>query len=189
MPWLNEELSSRIASALYQVNASHYAAVAGRYAGWLTPRSQVGIYEMMQNLGLLENDGLCRRFSHTSFDLYDVITCRKGSLKMVRSEVDKLCEDKGYICPAGYSCHCKPCLELPNRDVVVEMLSRIPNTKSTSFSSPSVLTGLEKATLNGYPCTTALPCVNAQRGGNVMIQINDTWSSYRPLVNLNCTVW
>ncbi|DBA92675.1 TPA: hypothetical protein ACH3X1_002887 [Trebouxia sp. C0004] len=103
------DIQEAIVEALYAIDSSHYAAVAGHYNSWSTPYNYLDAYQMQLDTNVLVN-GSCLAQN----DTYDMVVCPASSYKLPANEINGLCAERGLPCPVNASCICNFCKPIPH---------------------------------------------------------------------------
>jgi serine/threonine protein kinase len=188
------EVSKAVAAALFQINISHPAAVAGKYSSWIPPLSYASLNSMQRSLGWINEHvrpsaqtgfvalGQCMKSVH----FYDAVVCPTNFVKISEEEMHESCSGVNTTaCPKGYTCVCKPCRRVPDVEFTVAMGSEYETQKSPSTSTLQFLNRSGKLRV----CEVKLGvCASGASGHQVTVVIRDNWVDLRGLLDIEPVV-
>jgi len=114
-------VASEMVTALFRINSSSPAAIAGDYFRWLPPASTTTVHESLEDIGVLTKD---KKTGKRACDLnyrsnYDGITCPDGYFKHLEHIASEQCENVQLACPPDRECFCKPCRKAKKVEVAI----------------------------------------------------------------------
>lgn len=94
-----------VAQALFNISPSDSFAQDADYYGFTPLGAYTQVRTLMASLGLLDNNTQCRTIN----DLYDIVQCPPGTVKLNNFTLQARCAALDVVCPPGYQCVCTPC--------------------------------------------------------------------------------
>eukprot|EP00238_Polyblepharides_amylifera_P001073 CAMPEP_0196572604 /NCGR_PEP_ID=MMETSP1081-20130531/2618_1 /TAXON_ID=36882 /ORGANISM="Pyramimonas amylifera, Strain CCMP720" /LENGTH=1072 /DNA_ID=CAMNT_0041889967 /DNA_START=195 /DNA_END=3410 /DNA_ORIENTATION=- len=172
LPWMDWKIAKAVSDALFALNRTHPAAIAGQYSTWKTPLSYFGLHRLQERLEWIDSDGKCV----LSPILYDSVVCPTGQVKKNRAIVNSACDDAGLPCPITnddltYECLCRPCQKVPDREVDVVVMRRLSDQDGEhKFPYKS--------------CDKMVFCAHAQISDIIEMEVVDAWFEVREALGL-----
>jgi serine/threonine protein kinase len=189
-----EEVTREVAKALLQIDKTHPAAVAGKYAEWIPPLSYSSLNAMQRSLGWIKEPteepaphstefvslGQCMK----SDNFYDAIVCPDTYVKVSKEAMDVGCSSVNTTpCPDGYSCVCNPCKKVPTREYSIGIISVEQGQEELSSSARLLMLSNHTGTLR--LCEKKLGvCSTSKIGNQVTIVVTDNWFGMRDRLNV-----
>lgn len=171
MPHIDENTTKAVARALFDLNSTNPAAVAGGIATFSPPQSYHSLYQLELDIGWLQN-GKCIR----SNAMYATIVCPPGTFKISEAQAEKSCEAEQLPCQPDYDCVCRPCRPVPATETDVLLL---PGNRTAQISGAAAL---DEA---GFQlCSKLKVCVQVEQNVPVTVALRDNWVAARPALGL-----
>eukprot|EP00466_Bigelowiella_natans_P014393 jgi/Bigna1/85275/estExt_fgenesh1_pg.C_30124 len=125
----NMEVVRKVTNAIFDLNATHSAAVSGGYLRWNLPSPAISeTRDLLEDLGFVPIDARTkqRKCVGQRSNMYDGIRCPSGYFLALETTVSKQCREQNISCPSGRECICRPCKKSHAVNIFAGIPSVIP---------------------------------------------------------------